>query len=140
MEKMSSILAASPRIKAVDLEEDHPVRPGAPSFGRKEGSTASQRDKVTVSPEAKEMAFAETMAAKNPHKEEAIQNRAKNTDKFFSSKLDELNEAKDPEVEIAHNITSDFNKIPAAAARPGRSPSGPSNEVGPSRGSLNKYA
>ena len=137
MEKVSSILAASPRIKAVDLEEDHPVRPGAPTFGRKEGITAAQRDKITISPQAKDAAFAETMAARNPRIEEATQARIRNTDKFFESR-EALKEPGEAEAEIAHNITSDFNKVATVAARPGRPGTGP--EVGPSRGAVNRYA
>lgn len=39
MDKISGILGSSPRLQAVDLK-DSPVRPGTPSFGRPEGSSA----------------------------------------------------------------------------------------------------
>lgn len=47
MEKISGILPDKPRIKAVK-EPTPPVRPGAPSFGRPDGSSEI-RDRVTLS-------------------------------------------------------------------------------------------
>lgn len=43
MEKISSIIASSPRVSAVDLKESGTARPGSPTFGRPEG-VATQRD------------------------------------------------------------------------------------------------
>ena len=47
MEKISRILPESPRLKA-EKETLRPVRPGAPAFGRAEGSTEI-RDRVNIS-------------------------------------------------------------------------------------------
>lgn len=47
MEKLSSILPASARVKSVDLSEAKPRRPGAPSFGTPVGTTAA-KDRVTL--------------------------------------------------------------------------------------------
>lgn len=47
MEKISGILPESPRIRA-EKEALRPVRPGAPAFGRSEGSSEI-RDRVTLS-------------------------------------------------------------------------------------------
>lgn len=47
MEKISGILPESPRIRA-EKETLRPVRPGAPAFGRAEGSS-DIRDRVTLS-------------------------------------------------------------------------------------------
>lgn len=51
MEKLSRILPASPRVKSVDIDEAHPVRPGAPSFGNPVGANPL-RDRLTFSDEA----------------------------------------------------------------------------------------
>lgn len=40
VEKISSILPSSPRVKAVDVTRSTPVRPGAPSFGRPQGKNS----------------------------------------------------------------------------------------------------
>ena len=149
MEKISSILAGSPRIKAVDMEEDHPVRPGAPTFGRKEGSTSSQRDRISLSAAGKEAAFSETMAAHDPRKDAPAQVRTKNTDQFFQSKIDKMNEATDPEGQMVQNISAQFSntspqarqKVAAFAEAQSAEPFFP--PVGApkiSGGTLNKYA
>lgn len=43
MEKLSGILAGSPRVTAADMKEANPVRSGAPSFGRSEVGVRSER-------------------------------------------------------------------------------------------------
>ncbi|MFZ4404386.1 MAG: hypothetical protein ACOYOK_09825 [Pseudobdellovibrionaceae bacterium] len=45
MDKLSLILPNNPRVKNVDTSRSQPVRPGAPTFGRPEGITSSQRVK-----------------------------------------------------------------------------------------------
>ena len=121
MEKVSSILAGSPRVKAVDLGEDHPVRPGAPTFGRKEGTTSAQRDRISLSAAGKEAAFAETLASHDPRKEETSQIRTKNTDQFFQSKMNSMNkvpEATDPEGRMVQSIAHEFaDTSPSARQR-----------------------
>ncbi len=65
MEKLSSILPSSARVKSVDLDEAPPARPGAPAMGRKQGSN-SIADRISLSKQAKEMAAQDTMMVKNP--------------------------------------------------------------------------
>lgn len=48
MEKLSSILPGSARVKSVDMRDAKPRRPGAPSFGAPEGRNTVQ-DRVTLS-------------------------------------------------------------------------------------------
>jgi hypothetical protein len=135
VEKISSILGASPRVKAVDLDAEHPVRPGAPAFGRKEGTTSSQRDKVTISPAAKEAAFAETMAAHDPRKDESSKMRVQNTDKFFESKQEQFGESVvPPEAQIARAVTSEFNNVRAAGPTRGAQASTAAAAEGPGAG------
>jgi hypothetical protein len=56
MEKLSGILASSPRVKAVDTERSQPARPGAPAFGRKEGRNSLGAAKAAFTLAAKEAA------------------------------------------------------------------------------------
>lgn len=47
MEKISGILKPSNRVTSVDMKEAAPIRPGTPSFGRPEGTSALRdRNKV----------------------------------------------------------------------------------------------
>lgn len=87
MDKLSSILPSSPRVKSVDLKSAHPARPGAPRFGRPQGSVSS--DRMTLSSAAKDMAFQETLAARNPREEAHSQIAKDVTRKFFETRLDE---------------------------------------------------
>ena len=61
MEKISSILPGNARIRTVDLDEAHLSRPGAPNakVGQARGTTASERDKITISSMARENALRE---------------------------------------------------------------------------------
>lgn len=53
MEKISGIIAASPRLKSADVQSSPPVRPGAPSFGRPVGeSTLAHRKDLTTAQKA----------------------------------------------------------------------------------------
>lgn len=45
MQKISGILAGSPRVMSVDMKDAPPVRPGTPGFGRPEG-VSSLRDRA----------------------------------------------------------------------------------------------
>lgn len=46
MEKISSIIPTNNRIKKVDMEYSHPVRPGVSSFGRNVGTTSNEREQI----------------------------------------------------------------------------------------------
>ena len=87
MEKLSSILPSNARLKSVDLEDAHPVRPGIPTHGRPVGMTSSQRDRITISPQAKENAFNETLARKNPRMDKNAEIVKTVTDNFFNKRV-----------------------------------------------------
>lgn len=87
MDKLSSILPSSPRVKSVDLKNAQPARPGAPLFGRPQGSVSS--DRLTLSSAAKDLAFQETLAARNPREAAQVQIAKDVTRKFFETRLDE---------------------------------------------------
>lgn len=89
MEKLSSVLPASPRVKSVDLKNAKPVRPGAPRFGAPNGMTSRERDRLMISEQAKEMAFSETMAAKNPREMRQVQMVDDVTRRFFETRLNQ---------------------------------------------------
>lgn len=111
MDKISSILSGSPRVKSVDISEAPPVRPGAPSNGRPEGRN-SLKDRITLSERAKDLALQDTLAIKNP-KETA---RAKMVDEvsknFFNTRLAPVaDEETQPASERALNRTPDLVKL-----------------------------
>lgn len=87
MEKISSILKASPRVKSIDPKEVAPVRPGAPAMGRPEGRV-SGRDRLSISPDAKEKAFRETLAARNPREDRHAKIAEEATRKFFETRVE----------------------------------------------------
>lgn len=106
MEKISNILPASPRIKSVDLDEAHPVRPGAPSLGNPVGTTASIRDKVKFSSLAKEAAFKEP-EHHNSIEEGRAQVVKELSKKFFETRLEPKalsEQLSDQEVEISDAV------------------------------------
>ncbi|PWU14608.1 MAG: hypothetical protein C5B49_12895 [Bdellovibrio sp.] len=85
MEKLSSILASSPRVKSVDLSNAHPVRPGAPAFGAPVGSAVG--DRLSLSPEGKDMALREAMAQQGPHINSRNQLAKELTRAYFENRL-----------------------------------------------------
>lgn len=87
MDKLSGILPSSPRVKSVDLKNAQPARPGAPLFGRPQGSVSS--DRLTLSSAAKDLAFQETLAARNPREAAQVQIAKDVTRKFFETRLEE---------------------------------------------------
>jgi len=54
MDKISSILPASPRMQMVEMAASQPARPGAPLMGRPEGKN-SMGDRITLSKEMERM-------------------------------------------------------------------------------------
>lgn len=54
MDKISGILASSPRIQRADVSTSQPARPGAPMTGRPEGKN-SLGDRITLSKEAEKI-------------------------------------------------------------------------------------
>ena len=88
MDKLSSILPNSPRIKSVDLSEAKPRRPGAPAFGVPVGTTASVRDRVTLSSNR----LPEEAVYRNPREFKASKTADEATKKFFEKRLMSLDE------------------------------------------------
>jgi hypothetical protein len=86
MDKLSSILGSSPRVKSVDLSDAHPVRPGTPSFGRPVGTT-SIRDRFTVSDSAKDRALQDTVGFRNQKEDRQTKIAENVTKKFFETRL-----------------------------------------------------
>jgi hypothetical protein len=86
MDKLSSILGTSPRVKSVDLTDAHPVRPGTPAFGRPVGTT-SIRDRFTVSENAKDLALQDTLGFKNTKESRQAKIAEDVTKKFFETRL-----------------------------------------------------
>jgi hypothetical protein len=89
MEKISGILPERPRIRA-ESEPLPPVRPGAPSFGRPEGSTEI-RDRVTLS-STKNIGPQEFQNYKNPKEAKHVKIVEDLNRKFF------MNPTKEPEI------------------------------------------
>lgn len=127
MEKLSSILPASPRVKSVDLKAAQPVRPGVPRFGRPEGLVS--RDRLSLSPEAKEMAFKETLAARNPREAQSAKIAEEVTAKFFQNRLDRTPAAESaidrvdvvlgaPVDPAAEGVAGPTAEVPASALKP----------------------
>lgn len=86
MEKISSILKTSPRVQSVDPKGITPVRPGAPGMGRPQGRISSQ-DRFSVSDGAKEKAFQETLAARNPREDRHVKIAEDATREFFETRF-----------------------------------------------------
>jgi len=89
MEKLSSILATSPRVQSVDTSDTPPARPGAPTFGRPAGG-ATIRDRFSVSQDAKDLAFKETLAGTNPKESASSKVVTDMTKKFFENRVAEV--------------------------------------------------
>lgn len=86
MDKISSILPSSSRVKSVDLSEAPPVRPGAPANGRAEGRN-SIRDRFTLSEQAKDLALKDTLTYKNPKESMRAKMVEQLGNKFFETRL-----------------------------------------------------
>lgn len=88
MDKLSSILPTSPRVQAVDMSDAQPVRPGTPTFGRPVGSNVV-KDRLSVSQQAKDMAFKETLAGMNPRDAKGAKIADDMYKKFFDQKVND---------------------------------------------------
>lgn len=86
MEKLSSILPSSPRIKSVDLDEAPVARPGSPRFGKKQGRNTIA-DQVTVSAQARARADEAQKVGRDPKeiaRGKMVEDLSKN---FFETRL-----------------------------------------------------
>ena len=86
MDKISSILKTSPRVQSVDPKSITPGRPGAPGMGRPQGRISSQ-DRFSVSDVAKEKAFQETLAIRNPREDRHSKIAEQTTREFFETRF-----------------------------------------------------
>lgn len=82
MQKISGILPESPRLRA-EKENLRPVRPGAPAFGRTEGSS-DIRDRVNLS-SVKNIGIQDFQTYKNPKEAQHVKIVDEMSRKFFSS-------------------------------------------------------
>ena len=114
MEKLSGILPNSPRVKSVDVSEAKPRRPGAPTFGLPNGSTAAVRDKVSLSNIKPEEVGSDTLTYKNLKDAKSAKLADDLAKKFFETRLnpqeenltksEELATALEPEAVTAPQI------------------------------------
>lgn len=123
MEKISGILPEKPRLKT-DSDVMVPVRPGAPSFGRAQGSSEIQ-DRVTLS-SVKNIGTQEIQKFRNPKEAKHVQIVDDLSKKFFlnqtqkdiakepisnnkmNSKIEVLDLAPEPEASFAQAQGKDF--------------------------------
>lgn len=92
LDKISRILPSGPRLRAVDLTDAHPVRPGVPAFGRPVGMTSSQRlnDTLSISEKAREVMQNETMSGRNPKDAAGAKIADRLSQAFFQARTSEL--------------------------------------------------
>lgn len=88
MEKLSSILPSNARIRSVDTKDSKPARPGAPSFGRPQG-TLSVQDRFSVSREAVDRAAQDLSALRNGKEFARARMVEDISNKFFETRLKE---------------------------------------------------
>jgi len=113
MEKISGILAASPRVKSVDLEDAPPARPGAPAMGRKPGRN-SIADRVTLSQKAKEIAGQDTMMKKNPKDAASARMVEELSRKFFETRVKPVEKEISQSEAVVENISEKTVSEPKA--------------------------
>ena len=130
MDKLSSILPTSPRVQNVDLSDSPPVRPGTPTFGRAVGANTI-KDRMSLSQEAKDIAFKDTLAGMNPKEAKSAKIADDVSKKFFETKasVDAIKsrpaseETMERTVELEENLPQQVQvKVPSQAAvgsRPG---------------------
>lgn len=102
MDKISGILPEKPRLKS-EKEPLPPVRPGAPAFGRAEGSSEI-RDRVTLS-SVKNIAPQEYQNYKNPKEAKNVKIVEDLSRKFF------MNPVKEPVVEPLAPSSIDLSEV-----------------------------
>jgi hypothetical protein len=115
MEKISSIVPSSKRIIAEDSSDALPVRPGAPTFGRKEGR-AEISDRVTMSTLAKDFGAKELADRKpvgNPREDARARIVTELSAKFFNTKLRESGPDAMSSSEKAVERNQEFADIPS---------------------------
>lgn len=116
MEKLSSILPSSPRIKNVDLSDAQPVRPGVATYGRPVGVNP-MKDRFTVSQEAKDIAFRETLGAVNPKEAKSVKIVDDLSKKFFEGKVGEDIKKRPASEETQERTTEAEEMVPVQAAQ-----------------------
>ncbi|GIL17697.1 MAG: hypothetical protein BroJett040_14480 [Oligoflexia bacterium] len=115
MEKISSIIPSNARIKSVDMEDSHPVRPGTPTFGRREGTTANlraaERDRVSISSKAREVMKQETVAGRNPREDASVKIVDTITRNFFNTRV------KPKEEPLSEQVQASGQEVPPALSQ-----------------------
>lgn len=85
MDKISGILPSNRRIKSVDLDDAHPIRPGVPAFGRPVGPS-SVVDRVSLSGTTPDEALKET-TYRNPKETARAKMVEEMTSRFFATRV-----------------------------------------------------
>lgn len=91
MQKISGILAGSPRVMSVDMKEAPPVRPGAPGFGRPEGVSSLRERASAVDALRKARELQDGLAAQRTQDSGQAEIAAKMSDHFFMRNRSEAN-------------------------------------------------
>lgn len=118
MEKISGIIPANRRTKAVDVSNSQPVRPGAPTWGRPVGRVTQQQmmddplEKVSFSQSELPSRSLESPAAQNTYnskgqigKSQVIEELSK---KFFEPKI--KSSARDSEEALSEQVNNRANE------------------------------
>jgi capsular polysaccharide biosynthesis protein len=132
MEKLSSILPASPRVKSVDLSEAKPRRPGSPNFGVPEGSTSSVRDRVSVSSRIPSESIKENVTYKNPRDLKSAKLANEVTKNFFENRLNLIGKDSTMSEPVVDGLDEKFQESSAAELeRAYKNSSGNESKVSP---------
>ena len=84
MEKISGIIKGSSRVTNVDVKDSAPVRPGMPSFGRPEGTSALRERPVMESSVRRGMEEHNNIAEWRTKEDHRAEIAASVSDKFFA--------------------------------------------------------
>lgn len=116
MEKLSSILPSNARVKAVDLKDSHPVRPGVPTFGRPVGRN-TVTDRVSISGLSQEQSAADTLLYRNPKEAARAKIVSDMSKKFFETKIKEYEKPETLSEDVMKSSLTDLaidqNELPS---------------------------
>ncbi|MFN7729345.1 MAG: hypothetical protein ACK5P7_09340 [Bdellovibrio sp.] len=115
MEKLSSILPSNPRIKNVDMNGAQPIRPGIATYGRPVGVNPI-KDRFSVSQQAKDIAFKDTLAATNPREADSVKIVDDLSKRFFESRVGEDIKSRPASEETQERTTEVDEMVPVKAA------------------------
>lgn len=112
MEKISGILASSPRLKSTDLQSSPPVRPGAPSFGRPVGEVSLAHRKDLTTAQKANMIREQMIEDKKRLKElDMVENLS---EKFFMNQVEQRAIEASPSAEEFHESMQNIVEEPSS--------------------------